>query len=210
MRIGLFGGSFNPVHRMHVNIVKKVLSKRIVERVWIIPCKSHAFDKSLAPFNDRVRMLRLAFKDISARAVSARAVSVKIMTIESRFKGKSYTSLTLKRLKKAYPSHEFFFIAGADIISDFEKWHDPQYVAKNLKFIIVYRPGRPDPSRNPGKLHIAATIKNNDSLSSTYVRKMICKGISARKQVGRDVEEYINRKGLYRLVKNLRNVLSLG
>jgi len=190
LRIGLFGGSFNPVHRIHVNIIKRVLSKKLVDDVWIIPCKDHAFDKSLAPFDDRIKMLRLAFK----------GMPVKISSIESRLKGKSYTSLTVKRLKQLYPHHEFFFICGADIISDFGKWHDQDYITKNLRFIIFGRPRNPDPGgvAHSCPLNIVAAIRNNNPLSSTNIRERIRKGIAVHKYLNMEVEDYIKRKALYR------------
>jgi len=91
MKIALFGGSFNPPHNDHLKVINSVLEKKLVDEVWIIPCKDHPFEKELAPFKNRFEMLTLATEKIPY---------VKISDIENKTHGKSYSYSTVMELKK--------------------------------------------------------------------------------------------------------------
>ncbi|HLC78078.1 MAG TPA: nicotinate (nicotinamide) nucleotide adenylyltransferase [Candidatus Nanoarchaeia archaeon] len=185
LKVGLFGGSFNPVQRGHMKIAEEVLKERIVDEVWFIPCGNHAFGKKLASVENRINMLKLAIKSNK---------KMKIIDFEIKRKEKSYTYETLKYLKQNYP-HEFYFIIGSDIVKDFGKWHALDYIKKNVEFIVAMRPGY----KISGKLSFK--VKNilalNENCSSTDVRNLVSSGKSISEFVTKEVEEYILKEGLY-------------
>ena len=92
-KIGLFGGSFNPIHSGHLKIIRSLLKNKIVSEVWIMPCKKHAFNKNLLGDNRRVKMIKLSIKNLK---------NAKICHIELKSKTTNYTLNTLKKLKARY------------------------------------------------------------------------------------------------------------
>ena len=130
-KIALFGGSFNPVHNGHIKMARTILASQIVDEIWFIPCKEHALDKQIIPIENRLEMLSLAISGEKGMEVS---------DIEKNMPGKSYTANTIKKLKSEF-DHEFYFIIGADNLTQMEKWRYLDYLQKNVSFIVVKRPG---------------------------------------------------------------------
>ena len=186
MKIGLYGGSFNPVHNAHVFVVESILKRNLVDEIWIIPCKDHPFAKDLAPLEKRFRMLELAFQNFE---------NVKISDVENKIPGKSYTLDTIKFLKKNNPNDEFYFIIGTDILYEFKKWHNYPNLLKEIKFIIHSRPGF-EFKKIPEMDFIF--INESESLSSTKVRELVKKGLSISNIVPNEVERYIYKNHLYK------------
>lgn len=91
MKIGILGGSFNPIHNSHLKIIMYSLGKKMADEVWLLPCKKHAFDKSLESTSHRINMIRLATKGME---------KIKICRIELGSRGKNYTIDTMRKLKK--------------------------------------------------------------------------------------------------------------
>jgi len=169
MRIGLFGGSFNPIHNRHVDIVKHVLEENLVDEIWLIPCKDHAFDKKFEDIKHRLNMIKLSIKNLD---------NVKINDIELKLKGKSYTINTVRLLKKKHPGYEFFFIAGSDILNEIKRWHKYGELEKEIDFIIIKR--------------------DNDSISSTEIREKIKNNNTLKGLVPEEVAKYIKGNNLYK------------
>lgn len=185
MKVALFGGSFNPIHKGHMQIVNELLAKHIVDQVWLIPCGNHAFDKKLASGEVRMKMISLAIGNNPL----AKAIGV-----ELDLDKKSYTSKTISWFKREFP-HDFYFVIGADNLNDLEKWNDFQYLKKNVEFILIKRPGF-EFSNDLG-ISIKDILNINNKISSNQIRDNLEKGISIKSLVPDKVKEYIEQEGLY-------------
>lgn len=184
-KIAIFGGSFNPIHRKHVKIIRSILER--INEVWIIPCKNHALDKSLANEKDRLEMIKLAVEGIE---------NVKISRIELENKEKSYTLKTLNELEKEYPEFKFFIVIGADILHELDKWYEYKELLEKAEFIIHSRNGYP--IKNIQGMKILTIIEDNDeNISSTEVRNKIQQEKSISNLVPIKVESYILKNKLY-------------
>lgn len=183
MKIGLLGGSFNPIHNSHVRIIKTLLKKSLVDEVRLIPCKKHAFDKSLASAKDRIAMIRLAIKNIP---------DVKICRIELKSRGKNYTINTIRKLKRKYKKFRFFLVIGSDILHEIKKWHNYKQLLNKIEFIVLKR--KRYKIKNINGMRIKAVININNSISSTEIRNRMKEGKSIKNLVPKNVEKFIKKK----------------
>ena len=184
-KVGLLGGSFNPIHNFHLLIIKTLLNRGVVDEVWIVPCKKHAIKGVLPSAKHRVNMIKLGIKGFS---------DVFISYVELNSKKTNYTLRTVKILKKRF-NHEFFWIAGSDILYEFKKWHNYKELFSLIKFIFFKRTGYPiKPVLNLDYLLVDCPASN---ISSTIVRKRACLGKSLNNLVPKSVEEYIFKNKLY-------------
>jgi nicotinate (nicotinamide) nucleotide adenylyltransferase len=186
-KVGLYGGSFNPVHNGHVLVAESVLESKLVDELWIVPCKNHAFGKTLAPVKDRLAMLEYAFNGID---------SIRIDLTEINSEKTNYTSETLKIFKdKSKGIHSFYIVAGIDAFNDLEKWHDFKYIKENAGFIGIYRPGY---NINPIVKNIMShTLPIVSDVSSTKIRERVANGKSIDLLVNEKVGQYIIDNNLY-------------
>ena len=134
MKIGIYGGSFNPVHFGHVGLAKWVIENTDLDELWLLvspnnPLKSA---KILAPEQERLEGLREAIKDIPGLVAS---------DFEFHLPRPSYTANTLRELQKAYPEHEFTLIIGEDNIAIFDQWKENEYIEKNFRVFVYPRKG---------------------------------------------------------------------
>lgn len=191
-RVGIFGGSFDPIHNCHIRLIKEILKKNLVDEVWIIPCKSQAFNKELAPAKDRIKMLKLAIKGIK---------KVKIDLIEINSKKRNYTILTINKLKKR-ESHKFLLIVGSDISKEITKWYKHEEIFEKVAFIVFKRKG--SPITNPRGMKIyAKVLRSIGNISSAKIRQRIAQGKRIRGLVPPRVEEYIKENRLYRQLRRI-------
>ena len=116
MKIGVFGGTFNPVHLGHLNCLKSVAEQAGLDKMIVMPDRipPHKQAEDLASSEDRLNMCRLAFADIPC---------VEISDWELKQEGKSYSVITLRHLKEIYPHDKLFFIMGSDMLLSFEEWY---------------------------------------------------------------------------------------
>lgn len=185
MKVALFGGSFNPIHNGHLQIVNELLAKQIVDQVWLIPCGNHAFNKKLASGEVRMKMISLAIENNPL---------VKAIGVELDPDKKSYTSKTISWFKREFP-HDFYFVIGADNLTDLKKWNDFEYLKNNVKFILIKRPGFE--FSNDLEIVIKEILNINNKISSNQIRDSLEKGISIKGLVPDKVEEYIAQEGLH-------------
>ncbi|OGJ21043.1 nicotinate (nicotinamide) nucleotide adenylyltransferase, partial [Candidatus Pacearchaeota archaeon RBG_13_36_9] len=185
-KIALFGGSFNPIHNEHIKIIKELLRKGLVNEVWIMPCKKHAFNKELASGKNRVEMIKLAVKNIK---------KVRICHIELKSTGKNYTINTLRKLRAKYRD-EFILMVGADILHEIKKWHNYKRLLEETKFIIF---GRKSYAIKKVKgLKVFYLIKQETkNISSTEIRNKAKKNQSLKNLVPSSVERFIKKQHLY-------------
>lgn len=173
-RIGLLGGSFNPPHLGHTAICKWVFSKGLVDEIWVIPCYIHPFNKELLEFEDRMAMCRLVFNKLGH--------SVKVIDLERRLGGTSYTLRTIERLKADYPEFRFHLITGDDVAKEKDKWRDYDKIHDLVEMIKV-----PRGSNSP-----------IPDFSSSQVRDRILSRQRFSDLVETEVAVYIVTKGLFR------------
>ncbi|HEX4590438.1 MAG TPA: nicotinate-nucleotide adenylyltransferase [Gemmataceae bacterium] len=197
MRIGVFGGAFDPVHYGHLLLAEQAREQVRLDQVWFVPAARHPFKATttVAPFDRRAEMLRLAVAGHDAFRVDE---------IEKNRPGLSYTADTLDELKRQHPGNEFFLLVGSDTLPDLPKWHEPQRIVRAATLVIRERPGFPiTPLADlqaaigePVRIEII-TVPLND-LSSHDIRKRVAQDRSIRYMTPRAVEVYIREKGLYR------------
>lgn len=129
LKVGLLGGSFDPIHKGHLALAKAIL-KDGCDEVWLIPCiHSPLKDHELSAFYDRVRMIELALKPFK---------KMKVCTIEEQLPSPSYTINTLRLLKKTTP-HEFVFYIGSDQAKQLDRWKDIEECFKLAEFRVFQR-----------------------------------------------------------------------
>jgi len=186
MRVAILGGSFNPIHNSHIKFTNYLINKDIVDRVWLMPCGKHSFDKSLESATKRVNMIKLSFK----------SKKIKICYIELKSKRKSYTITTFRKLRKKY-KHEFYFVIGSDILKQIRKWHKYRDVKKEIDFILFKRKNYK--ITNPEvKINKIINYKQ-DNISSSEIRERLKQGKSISAFVPKSVERYIKKNKLYNL-----------
>ncbi|MCK6524966.1 nicotinate (nicotinamide) nucleotide adenylyltransferase [Myxococcota bacterium] len=136
MKIGVYGGSFNPPHVGHGMVAAWLLWTERVEEVWLLPAFAHAFDKELAPFDERVAWCEALAGELGPR--------VKVCAVEAELPPPSYTVNTLTTLAARHPEHEFRLVLGADNLSTLHLWRRWDELAARFSPIFVGRVGYPE------------------------------------------------------------------
>ena len=214
-RLGLLGGTFNPIHLGHVQAARIVKDRCRLDRVLFIPSfiPPHKEDQDVASAEHRFNMVRLAVAgepDFEASAIE----------IEAR--GTSYSIHTLDRIKDRYPEAEVFFILGIDAFVEIATWKDHEKVLDRCSFIVISRPGhRLDEARKVlgGRLEDRISYLNEDEkpgdsplsagpailllqidaldIASSDIRRRLHRGSSIAGLAADPVREYIKENGLY-------------
>ena len=196
VKLGIFGGTFNPVHNAHLVAAQEVREKMKLTRVIFVPSAHppHKVEKNLAAAAHRLNMLKLAIEKIPYFSVS---------TLEIDRGGKSYSVDTMRELRKKYGKKtEFFFILGIDAAKEISTWKDVREFLKMCKLITINRPGFPS---SPSPWH-APTVSVRRShpfrgtpigISSHLIRKRLGEGRPVTYFVPEKVEKYIRRYKLY-------------
>lgn len=189
MKIGLYFGSFNPVHMGHLIIANHIANETAVDQVWLVVSPQNPFKKSNTLLNE---YHRLHFIQASIEGET----KLKASSVEFKLPKPSYTVDTLAYLQEKYPEHEFSIIMGSDSFSNFPKWKNFELIAKNHLIYIYVRPGFGVDNA------IGANIKIVDAplleISSTHIRKLLSEGKSIRYLVPDLVNEEILNNGYYR------------
>jgi len=142
LKIGLFGGSFDPVHWGHIFTAFYALMEKQLDKIWFIPVGNHPFGKKLSPYMNRVHLLREAIKDMNKYMGGAEHNPLCVSLIENHTEGPNYTSDTIGSLKLVAPGWKFYFIVGADAWLHRDKWKNLERIkADTEEIIIINRPG---------------------------------------------------------------------
>ncbi len=128
MKIGIFGGSFNPPHKMHKQIAKELIKKGYLNKVIVVPTADSYNKPYLLNGQDRYKMLKQIFKNEKDVKVSSYEVE-----------GRLYTINTLNFFKSKYPKAEIYFICGMDNLAEFYKWRNYEDILKNYKLLVINR-----------------------------------------------------------------------
>ncbi|MBF0338590.1 MAG: nicotinate (nicotinamide) nucleotide adenylyltransferase [Nitrospirae bacterium] len=215
--IGLYGGTFNPIHVAHLTVAQEIWLHCRLQRVIFIPSYNPPIKREgIVSFADRVAMIKLAIGDSS---------HLEISEVETRRQGPSYTLLTLMDMQAQFPGSELFFIAGIDTFLDLPNWHLPEQIVSTTSFIVTTRPPwrAPDLLKSPfiqtpeevlegfeGASHtsIELPVRGGKSLilckvtpleiASSTIRELTRLGKDTTHLLHHDVHTYINVKGLYK------------
>ncbi len=188
MKIGILGGTFNPVHIGHLILAEEIREKLDLDKIIFVPTyiPPHKRKQHIAPAGDRFAMIKSAIKSNPHLDVS---------DIEIVRKGPSYTIDTLRAFKKKFPRDDMYFITGSDLLNYLDEWKDLKQVLTLVKFVVATRPGYP---LEDIPAYIKTVAIRAVDVSAFEIRHCIKKGLSFRYLVPDSVFAYITKKGLYR------------
>ena len=132
MKIGILGGSFDPIHNGHLNMALKSYEQYDLDEVWLIP-------NGNAPHKDSDKMADASHRFAMCQLVADEYSFLKTCDIEITSEEYSYTYITVTKLQEKYPEHVFYFIMGADSLDYFEKWRKPEVIASVCKILVINR-----------------------------------------------------------------------
>ena len=200
MRIGIFGGSFDPIHQGHLILAEACREQVELDQVWFMPCAVQPHKNSGARATDRQRMemIELAIAGHDGFSLSK---------IEIERGGTSYTVDTLKQIRESNSEDELFLLMGDDSLESFESWREPQTICELAVPVIVNRPGS-------GKVDLSVLQQFVDGqrfelfqsstvqspmieISSSNIRSSVADKKSIRYQTPRSVQKYIEINNLY-------------
>jgi nicotinate-nucleotide adenylyltransferase len=212
MRIGIFGGTFNPVHLGHLRSAEEVRERHRLQRVLFIPSATppHKREHGLASADDRLAMVRVAV---------AGNPHFRVSSIELQRGGRSYSVDTLRTLRRRMPTSVFFFILGADAFRDIATWYEYRSLFELCNLVVTSRPPENDVllskllpvavrrefcyrprlralEHRTGNRIFFQRISQLD-ISASAIRKRLRAGTSVRYLLPPSVERYIFRHGLY-------------
>jgi nicotinate-nucleotide adenylyltransferase len=190
MRIGIFGGSFDPVHLAHLIHAEACHEQARLNRLLFVPAARppHKQSGTQAPFADRAAMLRLAIADHDGWEVEE---------CERDRPGPNYTVDTLQELRTREPDAQFLLIVGSDSVHDIATWRAPETIARLASLLVVQRPQSKD-AKPPDYFQFQAVRSPLLEISSTALRNRVKQGESIRYLVPDAVRDYLFEKGLYR------------
>lgn len=200
-RIGILGGSFNPIHLAHLVLAEQAREALALDRVIFVPARlpPHKDAAALAGARDRLKMVRLAVADHPQFAVS---------DMELRREGPSYTIDTVRALRRRFGRNaKLYFLIGSDTVAELPTWRDIRRLVKLCDFVPLSRPDVRPPSRSV----LARAIGRKEAsdilsrairmpllgISASGIRRRVAEGRSIRYLVPDAVAEYIRRKNLY-------------
>ena len=186
---GIFGGLFEPPHVGHLIIAQYVRQEFNLEKILFIPAGNPPHKTGSAPFIHRLRMIKLAVRGNPDFMVSP---------VEGDMRGKTYTIDVIKNLKRRC-HRPLYLIIGADQWREIETWKNPRGILRQVRLIIVPRPGYPIARIRPLSPRILKSTTPLISISSTMVRERVKSGRSVRYLVPDSVISYIKHHGLRRI-----------
>jgi len=197
-KIGIMGGTFNPVHAGHLLLAEWAMDEAGLDEVWLIPTgiSYMKVGQKIPAGEERLHMLKLAAEDNPR---------LRCLDTEIKRQGYTYTYETLELLKKEHPDKEFYFIVGADCLFAIKTWKSPERILNSCTLIAAARNGSPleemEKERQSllekygGKIMLMPFV--SISLTSTEIRERIMEGKSVRYLVPEKTLSYIKEKGLY-------------
>lgn len=188
MKIGIFGGSFNPPHNMHKNIALNLIKNNYLDKVIYVPTGDKYNKGGLANQNDRYNMVKLMIEGYNNLDVS-----------NYEFNKLTYTYETLDYFKKIYQNDDIYFICGSDNLKEITTWENYDYILNNYKIIVIKR-NNDDINGILNKINsknIVVPNINSDNISSSYIRKNI-NNEKILKLMDKNIVKYIIENDLYR------------
>jgi len=190
MKIGLYFGSFNPVHNGHLIIGQHILNETNIEKLWFVVSPQNPLknQKTLLNEYDRLHLVKLAIDG---------SPNLKAADVEFKLPKPSYTIDTLTHLHEKYPQHQFSIVMGSDSFQNIEAWKNADQLKKNYPIYVYERPGFPLTETNSKNIiPVQAPLLQ---ISSTHIRELLQKNKSIRFLVPDIVKEEITRNNYYKL-----------
>ena len=208
MRIAIFGGSFDPVHKEHVHFVRAAIDCLRLDKVFVMPAHTppHKPYRVLSSDADRLEMCRLAFSQLPEVTVS---------DYEIAQGGTSYTYLTCRYFRESFPDAEIFFLVGTDMLRDFPTWRNPQSIVEDVTIAVCGRCDEDGWWEKEQQVFVekfgkpfARVDYNGEDISSTKIRVLAGAGMRLTDFLEEKTASYIEGKGLYK-IKNADKALAL-
>ncbi len=190
MKIGLYFGSFNPIHNGHLIIAQHVLNETDLHQVWFVVSPQNPFkqQKHLLNEYDRLHLVNLAIE---------KATQLKAVDIEFRLPKPSFTITTLIYLKEKYPQHEYAIIMGSDSLQNLDQWKNAEQIMENYPVYVYTRPGFEVKNQEIKQLIVVRAPLLE--ISATHIRELIQSDKSIRYLVPDIVCDEIETAGYYKL-----------
>jgi nicotinate-nucleotide adenylyltransferase len=187
-KIGIIGGTFDPLHNGHLMIAQEALVSCSLDEIWFMPNNKppHKQNKRITEAENRIEMVKLAINDNP---------NFHLSLVEFERKSLSYTYETIHYLKTVHEETHFYFIIGADMVNDLVNWHEIEKLMEIVTFIGVKRPGTV--IQSPFMENIIAIEVPQFEMSSTFLRKRFANGGNTRYFLPEKVREYIEENDLY-------------
>lgn len=185
-RIGLFGGSFDPVHLGHLEIARRALDAMQLDEVRFLPCRRspHKNEAPEAGDNDRLAMLEIALRAFDGAVVD---------DFELLLPPPSYSVTVARHMRERFPESRLFWILGLDQWNALPRWQEPEALAELLEFIVFSRDGEPEP-RTGWRLH---HVSGEHPASSSEIRRKVREGENSSPWLPEGVLDYIRDHQLY-------------
>jgi nicotinate-nucleotide adenylyltransferase len=189
MTIGLYFGSFNPVHIGHLIIANYIVNTSSLQQVWFVVSPQNPFKNAVGLLNEyhRLHLVNIAIDGEK---------NLRASNVEFKLPKPSYTIDTLTYLKEKYPEHQFAIIMGSDGFTNLHKWKNYETLVKNYEFYIYKRPGFNVTETFGANIHVLDAPLLD--ISSTRIRSMIKEKLSIKFMVPDVVKEEIERNGYYK------------
>lgn len=190
MKVGIFSGSFNPIHIGHLILANYIAEFTEIDEVWLLVSPQNPFkvNDNLPDENIRLEMVKLAVEDYP---------KIKASSFEFSLPRPSYTVNTLAALKKEYPENEFVLIVGADNWCVFENWKNSDEIVEKYKLKVYPRQGYRIAIPSKMKKNVEAVDSPIIEISSTFIRENIRAGKNMRSFLPDKIYDYIIEKKLY-------------
>lgn len=188
-RVGIFGGSFDPVHKGHIHIAQSFLRSGLIEQLLILltPSPPHKKSADQTEYSHRFEMLQLAFQSFD---------QVQVSDLERELPQPSFTLQTIEYLQEQYVDTIFYLCMGEDSLRDFHKWYHYKEILERVVLLIAKRPGFDSSTVDSEILeHVIFIDHEPVAVSSTEIRKNFA---LKKKNVPTDVFDYIKNQQLYR------------
>lgn len=192
MKIGVFGGSFNPPHKMHLDIGVQLINKHYVDNVVYVPTGGkYKYKNNLSPDKNRLEMLEILTKKYEGLSVNDYELKDEVV----------YTCETLAYFKEVYLDDDIYFVCGADNLSYIDKWKNGEDILNNYKILVMKRKGEDilellEKFKEYKHNIVVADIEQRD-ISSTDIRERLKNNENVLDVLDKDVYEYIRKNKLY-------------
>ncbi|MEX0593338.1 MAG: nicotinate (nicotinamide) nucleotide adenylyltransferase [Balneolaceae bacterium] len=195
-RIALFGGTFDPIHQGHVELIRSIEKSLLVDDIWVLPSPDppHKQHSTFSPYHHRLQMIQLAIRELNLPAI--------ICEVEKELAYPSYTIQTVRYLQEHYPTDRFYLCIGADSLNQFHTWKSHEELLQRVPLLVARRPGWARETVSKHVLNRTLMLDHPDvAISSRDLRTAISTGGTLQKPIQRQIPpsvwSYIQQEKLY-------------